>query len=507
MPRKRRRPTPDQTACVIYARFSSDRQRDESIEDQVAVCSKWAAARGLAVVSVYADRAISGTSDERPQFLRMVADAEREAFSAVVVYKLDRFSRDRYDTATYKKKLQDLGVRVESAMESIPDSPEGLLLESLISGMNEYYVRNLAQNVRRGMMGNAERCLTNGNVVYGYKTGADGRYEVDERQAANVRRAFELAGAGKTRKEVMAWLNDSGVRNARGRRWTYDNVRHLLSNERYLGVYLWGDVRVDGGMPAIVTRAQFDAAQTGTPAGKPRQNSFPLSGKLYDYESGTPYRGTSGTSCNGRQYLYYSVPDGEGHERRYPKDVVESAVVEVLDAAFQEPEYAESMADMVMAVIGESFGGGAVAEMRRELADVEKRQEAILDAVEAGMAARGLVERSNALDAQKKFLEERLERSQLMPDRDEVAAWIREHLCEQSGYEIMGNAVQRCAIDADGKLYVEVPWRLGSDMLESAPNEAMKKGEPAGRCEFAQMVFGSPYQIRTGDLRLERAAS
>lgn len=238
MPRKRRRPTPDQTACVIYARFSSDRQRDESIEDQVAVCSKWAAARGLAVVSVYADRAISGTSDERPQFLRMVADAERGAFSAVVVYKLDRFSRDRYDTAIYKKKLQDLGVRVESAMESIPDSPEGLLLESLISGMNEYYVRNLAQNVRRGMMGNAERCLTNGNVVYGYKTGADGRYEVDERQAANVRRAFELAGAGKTRKEVMAWLNDSGVRNARGRRWTYDNVRHLLSNERYLGVYL-----------------------------------------------------------------------------------------------------------------------------------------------------------------------------------------------------------------------------------------------------------------------------
>lgn len=150
MPRKRRRPTPDQTACVIYARFSSDRQRDESIEDQVAVCSKWAAARGLAVVSVYADRAISGTSDERPQFLRMVADAERGAFSAVVVYKLDRFSRDRYDTAIYKKKLQDLGVRVESAMESIPDSPEGLLLESLISGMNEYYVRNLAQNVRRG---------------------------------------------------------------------------------------------------------------------------------------------------------------------------------------------------------------------------------------------------------------------------------------------------------------------------------------------------------------------
>ena len=128
-------------------------------------------------------------TDERPQFLRMVADAERGAFSAVVVYKLDRFSRDRYDTATYKKKLQDLGVRVESAMESIPDSPEGLLLESLISGMNEYYVRNLAQNVRRGMMGNAERCLTNGNVVYGYPGSA--RYSAG---ASRCRKSSDARG-------------------------------------------------------------------------------------------------------------------------------------------------------------------------------------------------------------------------------------------------------------------------------------------------------------------------
>lgn len=276
----------------------------------------------MTVVKVYADRAISGTSDERPQFLQMVKDAEGGAFAAVVVYKLDRFSRDRYDTAIYKKRLQDLGVRVESAMESIPDTPEGLLLESMIAGMNEYYVRNLAQNVKRGMVGNAQRCLTNGNVVFGYRTGADGRYEVNEAQAKHVRRAFELAASGKTRKEVTAWLNDSGVKNARGHRWTYDNVRHLLSNERYLGVYIWGGVRVEGGMPAIVTKEVFMEAQGYNPAGKPRQNSFPLSGKLYDYETGTPYRGTSGTSCNGRQYLYYSVPDGEGHERRYPKDVV-----------------------------------------------------------------------------------------------------------------------------------------------------------------------------------------
>lgn len=131
-------------ACAIYARFSSERQRDESIEDQVAACESYARAHGLEVVATYADRAKSGTSDERPEFQRMVAESDGGGWSTLLVYKLDRFARDRFDAALYRRRLRDNGVDLVSAMESIPDTPEGSILESVIEGYNEYYSRNLS---------------------------------------------------------------------------------------------------------------------------------------------------------------------------------------------------------------------------------------------------------------------------------------------------------------------------------------------------------------------------
>ena len=157
MPRKKAGPKADPTSCVIYARFSSERQRDESIEDQVRVCSDWAAGHGLTVVATYEDRAISGTSDERPEFLRMISDARSGNFGTVLVYKLDRFARDRFDAAIYRKRLGECGVALRSVMESIPDGPEGAILESVIDGFNEYYSRNLSQNVLRGMIYDHQR--------------------------------------------------------------------------------------------------------------------------------------------------------------------------------------------------------------------------------------------------------------------------------------------------------------------------------------------------------------
>lgn len=310
MARKRSQPKSDPTACVIYARFSSERQRDESIEDQVRVCSDWAAGHGLTVVAIYEDRAISGTSDGRPEFLRMISDARSGNFGTVLVYKLDRFARDRFDAAIYRKRLGECGVELRSAMESIPDGPEGAILESVIDGFNEYYSRNLSQNVLRGMMGNAERCLVNGVRVYGYRTAADETYEADEAEARFVRGAFERAASGMSRKEIVAWLNSSGSRNTRGNRWQYNSVRTLLLCEKYRGVYSFNGVRVEGGMPRLVSDELWEAAQA-TMKEKPRQFAYLLAGKLFDGETGRPYRGTNGTSSNKRTYLYYSVPTVE----------------------------------------------------------------------------------------------------------------------------------------------------------------------------------------------------
>ena len=163
--------------CVIYARYSSHAQRDVSIEQQVADCEAYARSNGLRVVKVYADRAISGTNDKRPQFQKMLKDAERGRWAYVLCWKVDRFARNRYDSATYKYRLKRHGVRVIYAKESIPDGPEGILLESVLEGSAEYYSANLSQNIKRGMRFNALECkVNNGSMPLGYCKGPDGRY-------------------------------------------------------------------------------------------------------------------------------------------------------------------------------------------------------------------------------------------------------------------------------------------------------------------------------------------
>lgn len=492
MPRKKTVAKVDTTACVIYARFSSERQRDESIEDQVRVCSEWASAHGLAVVATYEDRALSGTSDGRPEFLRMVSDARSGNFGTVVVYKLDRFARDRFDAAIYRKRLEACGVSLRSAMESIPDGPEGAILESVIDGFNEYYSRNLSQNVLRGMMGNAERCLVNGVRVYGYRTSPEGTYEVDEAEARYVRGMFERASSGSTRKEIVEWLNASGARNTRGNRWQYNSVRLLLQNEKYRGVYSFNGVRVEGGMPRIVSDELWEAAQA-TMTEKPRQYAYLLAGRLYDAETGLPYRGTNGTSCNKRVYLYYSVPTGDGHERRFRREWVEDAALAALEVAFADPDFSMTVARAAVLAMEGDADSPELRAARRRLEEIGRSEANILRAVEMGVVPPGTDRRLAELAAEREALESRIDSSsQAVPTVEEMAEWVRTRLCRRSPETILRNAVARCTLDAEGYLTVEIPWRTSSSMLGTSVKSAQKIGEHAGKGMFSEFKFGRP---------------
>ena len=492
MARRKRQAKADPTACVIYARFSSERQRDESIEDQVRVCSDWAAGHGLTVVATYEDRAVSGTSDERPEFLRMIADARSGNFGTVLVYKLDRFARDRFDAAIYRKRLEDCGVALRSVMESIPDGPEGSILESVLEGFNEYYSRNLSQNVLRGMMGNADRCLVNGVRVYGYRTAADGTYEEDEAEARFVRGAFERAAQGMTRKEIVAWLNEAGSRNPRGNRWRYDSVRLMLLNEKYRGVYLFNGVRKEGGMPRLVSDELWEAAQI-TMAEKPRQHAYLLAGKLFDAETGTPYRGTGGTSCTGRTYLYYAVPTGCGHERRFPHADVERAVLRALAAAFADREFSESVARAAVLAMESDADSPEVRAARARLEEVGRREANILRAVEMGVVPPGTDGRLAELAEERSRLEARLSAAaEAVPTVDEMAEWVRTRLAQRPADTLLRNAVSRCTLDAEGNMTVEIPWRRSSNSLSNGLIGAQKNGERPAKGQFAEFRFGRP---------------
>ena len=176
---------------VIYARFSSHSQTEQSIEGQLKVCYEYAQAHQYTVTGEYIDRAQSGTSDNRTDFQRMIQDSEKHAFQGVLVYQLDRFARNRYDSAIYKAKLKKNGVRVLSARENITEDASGILIEGVLESMAEYYSAELSQKINRGRKINASKCLSNGsNPGLGYKVDKDRRFYVDEDEAKIVREIF-----------------------------------------------------------------------------------------------------------------------------------------------------------------------------------------------------------------------------------------------------------------------------------------------------------------------------
>ena len=204
--------------AVIYARFSSSKQREESIEGQVRVCTEYADRHGLVVVDTYIDREISGKTDDRPAFQQMIADAKVRKFDTLLVYKNDRFSRNRYDAAVYKRMLRMAGVEIRFAAETIPEGPEGIILESMLEGFAEYYSAELAQKVRRGMHENALKCRTTGSTPIGYKI-VDHQYVIDEKGAEVVRYIYEAVAAGVPYSEIIVNLNEKGMRTSSGSKW------------------------------------------------------------------------------------------------------------------------------------------------------------------------------------------------------------------------------------------------------------------------------------------------
>lgn len=312
--------------AVVYARFSCSKQREASIDDQLRVCREYCEREDYDIVGVYCDYAMSGRTDERPEFQRMIARAGES--DVVVVYMMDRFSRDPYDAPIYKKELALKGVRLVSAMENVPDTPEGMLLDKLLEGMAAMESMKTSLRTKRGMEGNAMKCLANGVRVYGYKVGDDGRYEIDPDEAPMVVEAFERRLAGESVNSIAKVLAAMGVKTHKGKPCGASMVEIMIRNEKYTGVYNWGDVRVEGGMPAIIDKETFEAVQKAPRAKRrndERYREYPLAGKS------TCMCGAAlqGHSAHGRKsrYDYYKCGKNCGQTKMVRADVLEQIVV------------------------------------------------------------------------------------------------------------------------------------------------------------------------------------
>ncbi len=247
--------------AVIYARFSSEKQNEASIEGQLRECLDYAKYNGIEVIGEYIDRAVSAKTDNRPDFQRMIKDSYKNAFDTVLVWKLDRFARNRYDSAYYKNILKKNGVRVISAKESISQGADGILLESILEGYAEYYSAELSEKVRRGMTENALKARSNGvRAPFGYYVDENDQYQIDEGKAPIVKEIFTLYADGKKITEIVEIMKARGVQN-RGYTMNYNAIFRILTNRKYIGEYKFGDVVIPNGMPAIVDEDIFNKIQ------------------------------------------------------------------------------------------------------------------------------------------------------------------------------------------------------------------------------------------------------
>ncbi len=298
--------------AVIYARYSSNNQREESIEGQLKVCNEFARANNYTIVGEYYDKAISGRTDQRPNFLKMIEDSKSKLFERVIVYKLDRFSRDKYDNAMYKQKLKKNNVKVISACESIPDDPTGVMIETMLEGMAEYYSANLATNVKRGMNTNAEHCISNGGTTpLGFYIGDDRKYHIDKENAHIVKIIFEMYSDGNTIKSIIDYLNSKNYKTVLGNKFNKNSICKMLRNKKYNGYYTYNDIEIKDGIPKIIDDDLFEKCQIimennkKAPARKKAEEEYLLSGKIVCGDCNSAMVGISGRGRNNNKYSYY----------------------------------------------------------------------------------------------------------------------------------------------------------------------------------------------------------
>ena len=384
--------------AVIYARYSSDSQRDASIDQQIKACRQFAITRGLEVIDIYDDRALTGKTDKRPAFERMIKDSAKGKFQFVIVYTLDRFSRNRYDSVLHKHTLKENGVCVLSAMEHITDDPTGALMESILEGFAEYYSKELAQKIHRGLKDNAEKGIVNGSIPLGYRRGADGHAEIVPEEAEVVREIFRRVLEGEPLIRIAEDLNRRGIKTKKGAQWNKSSFNRILSNERYVGVYLYKEFRIEGGFPVIVDKDTFAQAQVYI-KGKPKArgstarrrckgDTYLLTGKLYCGECDSPMSGISGTARNEDLHYYYTCTkkrrEKACNKKNVPRDQIERQITREIMVILQDDELLEWMADQAIAHLESERNTAEIEAVRADLEEATRKRDNLRKNMESG---------------------------------------------------------------------------------------------------------------------------
>lgn len=404
--------------AVIYARYSSHNQREASLEQQIGECQKYAERNGLTVLEIYRDAAISGRTDDRPAFKRMMADAKNEKFDYIICWKSNRIGRNMTQAMANMAKLAEYGVECLYTEEDFDNTASGRFALRNMMNVNEFYSEAMAEDITRGLMDNAQKCMVNGRVAFGYKKGPDGRYAIDEPAAAIVREIYDKFRNGWIIADIMADLNHRGIRTRDGNEWRFQSFDKLLQNEQYIGVYKYADVRIENGIPPIIEREQFEEVQKllankKRPRGRKRNDAdYILTGKCFCGMCGAPMTGVSGTSRNGTKHFYY-VCNNRHYEhtcnkKNIPKDDLEYSVAAEIQEDLQNEELIEWILGAYNEIIRQIKEESKVSTLSAELEEVNKNLGNLMMAFEAGLINDVAIQRMNELADTKKDIEQAL---------------------------------------------------------------------------------------------------
>ena len=421
--------------AVIYARYSSDNQREESIEGQVRECQSFAERKGYTVIRTYIDRALSGTrADNRPQFQQMISDSTLREFQYVIVWKIDRFSRDKFDSVKYKYALKSSGVSVISATEPIDGSPEGQMMESVFEGISVYYIKDLAQKTSRGMTENAIKGKFNGGTLtFGYMIDENHHFQLDPVNAPIVLDVFTRYSEGETIRSILDDINSKMSNN--GRKFTYHFLNWMLNNRRYLGEYKFQDTVNNEAIPPIISQELFDKCQHRLNVNKHKAGSFKnnkekylLTGKIFCGICGATISGISGTGKCKSIYRYYKCMNVKKHKcRKKPvqKELIENIVLNAAMDIFKDKALVKRISKACFDL--QSKESPMLPALKRRLRENQKEIKNLMKAIKAGIVLKTTKSELEKLEAEQEQLETNIAIEKLVKPvipQEKIQAWL-----------------------------------------------------------------------------------
>lgn len=484
--------------AVIYARFSSDRQREASIEGQLRECREYAARNDIVIVGEYIDRALSASkeTDKRLDFLRMIRDSSKHIFDAVLVWKMDRFARNRYDSAHYKNALKKNGVKVVSATEHITDGPEGIILESMLEGMAEYYSAELSEKIHRGQTENALKGLNNGgSVPFGYQINAEKRkLEINPVTAPIVKEIFTRYAAGDTIQVIKDDLNQRGIKTNLGFPFRYSTFSTILKNRKYIGEYRYRDIVIPNGVPGIISVETFNRVQKRlaknklTPAAAKASEPYILTTKLF---CGCCGKMMAGESCNnhGKTYRYYKCSGAKRKSGCTNKPVkklwMENLVVQSVVEMMMDDTLMDRITDRLVEIQGEENYDIKILQQR--LKETKQSIEHMLDAIQAGIFTDSTKQRLTALENEKARTEQALIEAELahpILTREQISFFLNQFKHTDMKDETQKQRLINSFINAiyvyDDKIVITFNYRDGTKTI---PLKDIKSSDMKSPCQ------------------------